>query len=103
MAHGRYLTDVNAQVRETLATNLARIEQRMASACERAGRTRASVALVAVTKTLESGVARLLSPLGVRDLAESRPQELWNKAAAIPEAYWHLIGHLQRNKIERTL
>ena len=42
--------------------------------------------------------------LGVRDLGENRPQELWRKAAALPaSARWHLIGHLQRNKIERTL
>ena len=40
----------------------------------------------------------------MRDLGESRPQELWRKAAALPASVrWHLIGHLQRNKIERTL
>ena len=45
----------------------------------------------------------MLAELGVRDLGESRPQELWRKAAALPAVRWHLIGHLQRNKIERTL
>jgi pyridoxal phosphate enzyme (YggS family) len=37
------------------------------------------------------------------DLAENRPQELWKKAAVVPTARWHLIGHLQRNKIDRTV
>ena len=59
---------------------------------------------MAVTKTVSAEVAALLPELGVLDLGESRPQELWRKAAALPPAVrWHLIGHLQRNKIERTL
>ena len=41
--------------------------------------------------------------LGVLDLGENRPQELWKKAAAVPAARWHLIGHLQRNKLDRTV
>jgi pyridoxal phosphate enzyme (YggS family) len=45
----------------------------------------------------------MLPELGVRDLGESRPQELWKKQAAIPAARWHLIGHLQRNKIDKTI
>ena len=60
--------------------------------------------LVAVTKSVTSEVAALLPELGVFDLGESRPQELWRKSAALPTAVrWHLIGHLQRNKVERTL
>jgi hypothetical protein len=62
------------------------------------------VTLVAVTKTVSVDVARLLPELGVLDLGENRPQELWRKAAALPPACrWHLIGHLQRNKIDHTL
>jgi PLP dependent protein len=49
-------------------------------------------------------VARLLPELGVLDFGENRPQELWRKAAALPPVCrWHLVGHLQRNKIDRTL
>jgi pyridoxal phosphate enzyme (YggS family) len=50
-------------------------------------------------------VAALLpEALEMFDLGESRPQELWHKAAVLPAAVrWHLVGHLQRNKIERTL
>src|SRR5207244_4695089 len=67
-------------------------------------RSRSQVTLVAVTKTVPVAVADLLPPLGLLDLGENRPQELWRKAPALPRSVrWHLIGHLQRNKIERTL
>jgi pyridoxal phosphate enzyme (YggS family) len=62
------------------------------------------VTLVAVTKSAFDEGARLLPELGLSDLGESRPQQLWRKAALLPSAVrWHLVGHLQRNKIERTL
>jgi pyridoxal phosphate enzyme (YggS family) len=89
--------------RQALADNLRRVEERIAAACARSGRERSSVILIAVTKTVSVEIAALLPPLGVLDLGENRPQELWKKAAAIPAARWHLIGHLQRNKVERTL
>jgi hypothetical protein len=90
--------------RAMLAERLAAVEGRLRAACRRAGRDRAEVTLVAVTKTVSAEVAALLPGLGVADLGESRPQELWRKAAALPASVrWHLIGHLQRNKVERTL
>jgi pyridoxal phosphate enzyme (YggS family) len=88
----------------TLAARLAAVEERLRAACGRAGRRREDVTLVAVTKTVPPEVAAALHGLGVPDLGESRPQELWHKAAALPASVrWHLIGHLQRNKVERTL
>lgn len=89
--------------RQRIADNLAAVEERLQAACRRAGRERREVALVAVTKTVSAEVAALLPGLGVYDLGESRPQELWRKAAFLKDVRWHLIGHLQRNKIERTL
>jgi pyridoxal phosphate enzyme (YggS family) len=89
--------------RQRIADNLAAVEERLRAACRRAGRTRSEVTLVAVTKTVSVELAALLPGLGVHDLGESRPQELWRKAAVVPDVHWHLIGHLQRNKIERTL
>src|SRR6516225_7239618 len=86
-----------------LAERLAAVEERLSAACLRAGRSRAKVTLIAVTKTVSAEVAALLPGLGIHDLGESRPQELWRKASVIPLVRWHLIGHLQRNKIERTL
>jgi pyridoxal phosphate enzyme (YggS family) len=91
-------------VQATLAARLAAVEERIGRACERSGRSRGDVTLVAVTKTVPAEVAALLPELGVLDLGESRPQELWRKAAVLSaEVRWHLIGHLQRNKIERSL
>jgi pyridoxal phosphate enzyme (YggS family) len=96
--------DMSPAVRDILAGNLARIEDRLRAACVRAGRDRRDVTLVAVTKTVTVEVAALLPELGVLDLGENRPQELWRKAGLLPAAVrWHLIGHLQRNKIEHTL
>lgn len=91
------------RITDILRNNLKDVEGRIASACARAGRNRSEVTLVAVTKYVGAATARQLFALGVTNLGESRPQELWKKAAAIPEATWHLVGHLQRNKLERTL
>jgi pyridoxal phosphate enzyme (YggS family) len=93
----------DAALRSTLADRLASVDARIAAACRRAGRERSAVALVAITKTTSARVAALLPDLGTRDLGESRPQELWRKAEAVPAARWHLVGHLQRNKIDRTV
>jgi len=80
------------------------VEERITVACRRAGRRRADVTLVVVTKSIGIEVARALPALGCNILGENRPQELWRKAAALPPTVeWHFIGHLQRNKIERTL
>jgi PLP dependent protein len=99
------MTNFNAaSVESILRQRLAAVEERIAAACRRAGRRREDVTLIAVTKTVSPEVAALLPNLGVLDLGESRPQELWRKATALPQSVrWHLIGHLQRNKIERTL
>jgi pyridoxal phosphate enzyme (YggS family) len=91
-------------VRTLLADRLATVEERLARALRRAARSRAEVTIVAVTKTVSAEVAALLPDLGVSDLGENRPQELWRKAVALSGPIrWHLIGHLQRNKVERTV
>ena len=103
----------------TVADNLARIRSRIAAAAPRSGRRPGEITLVAVTKYVDSNVASQLAAAGCRDLGESRPQDLWAKAADLagllqrppeggtptfdPHLRWHLIGHLQRNKVERTL
>jgi PLP dependent protein len=89
-----------------IAENLAKIRGRMAEAAARSGRSAGDVALVAVTKFAPVEWIRPLIEAGCRDLGESRPQHLWEKAAALSDApgvRWHLIGHLQRNKVRRTL
>jgi PLP dependent protein len=92
------------QLEAFLRERLAVVEGRIEAACRRAGRTRDAVTLVAVTKTVTAPVAAALHRLGPRDLGESRPQELWGKAAALPRTVrWHLVGHLQRNKVAATV
>jgi pyridoxal phosphate enzyme (YggS family) len=95
------LPAVVAQLRE----NLARVRDQIAAAAARSGRQAGDVTLVGVTKYVDESVARALAESGLTDLGESRPQELWSKAAALSDLpiRWHLIGHLQRNKVRRTL
>lgn len=97
---------MNAAAR--IGENLAAVRGRIADAASRAGRTADSVRLVAVTKYVPTRLARLLVEAGCHELGESRPQELWSKAAELDAAgaravRWHLVGHLQRNKVRRTL
>lgn len=87
-----------------LAQRIENVEERIRSACARAGRPRSDVTLVAVTKSAPDAAVILLPGLGLLHLGESRPQQLWRRAALLPTTvHWHLIGHLQRNKIDRTL
>ena len=90
---------------DRLKTNLENVEARIAEAARQSGRARNEIRLVAVTKYVDALTAALLVDLGCLDLGESRPQVLWEKAAAIPnpDVRWHLVGPLQRNKIRRTL
>ena len=87
--------------------NLASVRDRVAAACRSAGRDPGDVRLVGVTKYVSAESTRMLLDAGCIDLAESRPQSLWAKASALadhaPAPRWHLIGHLQRNKLRRTL
>src|SRR5262245_5781948 len=87
-----------------LAKNLADVRERIARAASASGRSVESVSMVAVTKSVSDELAHQLVELGVSDLGESRPQELWRKHQMLPGATrWHLIGPLQRNKARRTL
>jgi pyridoxal phosphate enzyme (YggS family) len=88
-----------------LSENLAGVRQNIAAAAARSGRPAEAVLLVGVTKYVDYATARLLVEAGLTDLGESRPQELWSKAEALTDLpiHWHLIGHLQRNKVRRTL
>jgi pyridoxal phosphate enzyme (YggS family) len=92
-----------AEVLERLQRNLHALEGRIASACDRAGRQRGDVQLVAVTKYVDAEIAAALHQCGLLDLGESRPQALWEKSVRVPTARWHLVGHLQRNKVARTV
>ncbi|EST34230.1 hypothetical protein N566_18625 [Streptomycetaceae bacterium MP113-05] len=86
--------------RAELAANLTAVEERITRACEAAGRRRDEVALVVVTKTYPASDVRLLSELGVRQVAENRDQDAAPKAADSADLplTWHFVGQLQTNK-----
>jgi PLP dependent protein len=88
-----------------IAANVARVRGRIVDAARRSGRSADAVRLVAVTKYVSADLVRPLVEAGCRDLGESRPQQLWEKASQLADLSirWHLIGPLQRNKVGRTL
>jgi pyridoxal phosphate enzyme (YggS family) len=83
---------------DELAANLASLEQRVAAACAAAGRSRAEVAFVAISKSWPATDVELLRDLGVRDFGENRDAEAAQKAAAVPNVRWHFVGAVQSNK-----
>lgn len=87
-----------------IAARLARVRERIERARERAGRAEA-VTLVAVTKTHPAETVQAAIHAGVADVGENRVQELEAKVAAVGRSAvrWHLIGHLQRNKVGKAL
>ncbi len=85
------------------ASARAAVLERIATACARAGRDPASVTLVAVSKTVEAGRLSAAVAAGLTTLGENRVQEAAAKAALVPGAAWHLVGHLQRNKARIAL
>jgi pyridoxal phosphate enzyme (YggS family) len=90
---------------EELRANLTAVEQRIAAACAAAGRPRADVTLIVVTKTYPASDTRLLSGLGVTDVAENRDQDAAPKAAECADLTlrWHFVGQLQTNKVRSVL
>jgi PLP dependent protein len=85
--------------------NIAAIQQRIADAVRRAGRTAGDISLMAVTKTHPPERIREAYAAGLRLFGENRVQEFAAKAAALadlPGAEWHMIGHLQTNKAGKT-
>ena len=92
-------------VANQIGLNLARIRDQVAAAAKRSGRPEDEIQMVAVTKYASIDVTRQLVEAGCSVLGESRPQQLWEKADALSElnVHWHMIGHLQRNKLRRTL
>ncbi len=85
----------------TIAENLAAVEARVDAACERAGRSREEVTLIAVSKTKPVSDVREAMAAGARVFGENKVQEIREKTEAITEPLdWHMIGHLQANKVK---
>lgn len=84
-----------------VAENLQEVEKRICAACERAGRDRSEVTLVAVSKTKPVEMIREAMAEGIAEFGENKVQEIMDKTKVITEPlHWHLIGHLQRNKVK---
>jgi PLP dependent protein len=106
-------------MRRKLAENFKKVRGRIEKACERCGREPEEVRLVAVTKTVEMDVIRAVVEAGHLDIGESRVQNLVKRAGMLQEHLsrrrqlkekesasnprWHMIGHLQRNKVRQVL
>ena len=81
--------------------NINQVEQRIQSACDRSGRKREDVTLIAVSKTKPVSAIYEVMEMGILDYGENKVQELTDKINTIKEPLnWHMIGHLQRNKVK---
>ena len=87
--------------KQRLKNNYLYVEKRVEEACKRAGRKREDVTLIAVSKTKPLSMVREIHSLNVIDFGENKVQELCDKYDKMEEKVnWHLIGHLQRNKVK---
>lgn len=81
--------------------NLEEVERNICAACARSGRKREDVTLISVSKTKPINMLEEAYAAGSRDFGENKPQELKEKQEVLPtDIRWHMIGHLQRNKIK---
>ena len=93
------------QLAETIARNLRSVRERMTRACERAGRDPDTVGLVGISKTFPVSHVRAAAAAGLIELGENRVQEALEKIAETGNVHgisWHLVGHLQSNKVRRA-
>ena len=89
----------------SVAENIALIRKRIAAAAQRAGRNPAEITLMAVSKTFPPELIREAYGAGIRVFGENRVQEFAGKAGAVrdlTDVEWHLIGHLQSNKVAKA-
>lgn len=90
---------------QVIPENLRKVRERIAAAALTVNRAPTDVQLVGICKYVGVEATAVLLQADCTVLGESRPQQLWEKAAApeLAQARWHLVGHLQRNKLRRTL
>ena len=88
---------------QRLRTNVEGVRARIAAACARAKRDPASVTLVVVTKSVARDLIPQLAGLGVTDIGENRPVEALERVGSLTNFRRHMIGHLQTNKLGKTL
>ena len=87
-----------------LKDNFDSVEKKVTEACKRAGRDRSEVTLIAVSKTKPVDMLREVYDAGARDFGENKVQEICEKYDQLPsDIKWHMIGHLQRNKVRQVI
>ena len=86
-----------------LASNLQEVERKIMEACDKAGRAREEITLIAVSKTKPVPMLQEIYDLGVRDFGENKVQEIMDKYDFVKPVRWHMIGHLQRNKVKQVI
>jgi len=91
------------EFRRLVRTRLGEVSVRIAVAAKKSGRTGGDVTLIAVTKSLPFERIGELRGLEISHFGENRPQDLARRQPLLPDASWHMIGHLQRNKVAQTL
>ncbi len=88
----------------TIRENLDRVRERVAAAAARAGRDPAAITIVAVTKTHGPEVVTAAIEAGIADVGENKVQEFLAKAPGVKlPCRWHLVGHLQTNKVAKVI
>lgn len=94
--------DKDAQ--EILATNLHRVQEQIAEAAQRVGRSSEEITLVAISKTRPLSMVKIAYDMGIRNFGENRVQEALTKIEAFrpSDVHWHLVGHLQTNKVGKV-
>lgn len=86
-----------------LENNIREVHKKIDNACKRVGRSPEEVTLICVSKTVSPPVAAEAFSLGEKVFGENRVSELCLKEEFLPEACWHLIGHLQTNKVKNVV
>ncbi len=81
--------------------NLIQVEENICAACKRTGRSRSEVTLIAVSKTKPVEMLMEAYDSGIREFGENKVQEMTSKMEVMPkDIHWHMIGHLQTNKVK---
>lgn len=84
-----------------LAYNLEKVKNKISVTAQNAGKSEKEITLIAVSKTKPVSMLQEVYDLGVRDFGENKVQEIMEKYALLPsDIRWHMIGHLQRNKVK---
>ena len=87
-----------------IVENIKQVEENIKQACEKVGRNPEEVTLIAVSKTKPYTAIEEALPSGILDYGENKVQELCSKMEQLPsDIRWHMIGHLQRNKVHQVM